>query len=918
MPHEIIGREIELAAVNHMLDRAREELSILLFQGEAGIGKTTLWEAARSAARERGFEVLSSRPAQPESGLPLCGFGDLFSGVSPEVLKELPDPQRRALDVALLQAQPTCVPADQRAVSVATASLITALADRGPVLIAIDDVQWLDDSSAAMLAFAIRRVAEDPVGIVLSLRGSSEAQGRLGAETAVAPERFVRLTVGPLPLAAMHRLFVARLGQSFSRPVLVRIEQASVGNPFYALEIARELITGGVPSSGEPLPIPEDHRDLALLRLRRLPQATRDALLVVAALGRPSTADLDAEALEAAAGAGILRADPDGRVSFVHPLFASALYSSVPMAQRRRVHRELAARADTLEERARHEALAADGPDERTAQLLDEAAAAAGARGATPLAIELKELARRLTPPQDRAAVVRRDLELADRRYFAGDAEGARRELEGSLASLPRGSDRAQVLLELGSVIWTQGEVAGLKLLDQALDEADTPALRARIHSRASALAEDCDVALEHAQAALALVHAGEDPLVYSFALHNMAMWKLYAGAGADHEAIRRGVELQQEAASWEVSTVPAYWARCFDDFDSARTLFEDLLRVFREQGDEASSCGVMAQVALIDAMTGHMAGALALASEALDLAEQTGQETYVHVALHAKGQVCVRTGDLEGAREAGEAILDGLRDKPDLTLEIMARAVLGAAALAGDDPAEAARQLSRVDEIEVSLHEREPAATRHHADHAEAIIALGDLDRAEELVERMERRAEAVPRPWICAVSARSRGLLCSARGDLDGALAGFKRALKAQESLEMPLELGRTLLALGRLHRRRKEKRLADERLREAMAIFEEVGSPIWAERTRTELGRVGLRPRAPLDLTGTERRVAELAAEGKTNREVADAAFLSPKTVGNVLGRVYRKLGITSRAELGAVMAGRGAGRSAPGDP
>jgi DNA-binding CsgD family transcriptional regulator len=532
------------------------------------------------------------------------------------------------------------------------------------------------------------------------------------------------------------------------------------------------------------------------------------------------------------------------------------------------------------------------------------------ARGATPLAIELKELARRLTPPDDRTAIVRRDLELADRRYFAGDAEGARRELERSLASLPRGGDRAQVLLELGSVIWTQGDSGGLGLLDQALDEADTASLQARIHSRASALAEDCDLGLEHAQAALALVDAEEDPLLYSFSLHNMAMWKLYAGGGADHEAIQRGVELQQEAASWEVSTVPAYWARCFDEFETARTLFEDLLRVFREQGDEASSSGVIAQIALIDAMTGQMERARALASEALDLAEQTGQETYVRVALHATGQICVRSGDLEEARAAGEAILAGVRDPPDLALEVMARAVLGAVALVADDPAEAARQLSRADEIEVSLHEREPAATRHHADHAEATISMGDLDRAEGLVQRMERRAEAVPRPWILAVSARSRGLLRSARGDLDGALHDYRRALDAHESLDMPLERGRTLLALGCLHRRRKEKRLADERLREAMAIFEEVGAPLWAGRARTELGRVGLRPRAPLDLTDTERLVAELAATGKTTREVADVAFLSPKTVGNVLGRVYRKLGISSRAELGALMANRAA--------
>jgi predicted ATPase len=360
MRHAVIGRESELAAVDRMLDCAREELSILLFQGEAGIGKTTLWEAARTAAVERGFEVLSARPAPPESGLALGGFGDLFSGAPSGVLKALPDPQRRALEVALIQAAPAGVPPDQRAISVATVSLIRALADAaGPLLLAIDDVQWLDEGSAAILAFAIRRLVENPVGIVLSLRGTSETPGPLGVHTAAAPERFACVTVGPLPLAALHKLFVAQLGQSFSRPVLVRIEQTSAGNPFFALEIARELMTNGIPTSGEPLPVPENQRDLALLRLRRLPRATREAMLVVAALARPSTADVDVEALAPAESAGIVRVGPGGRVSFVHPLFGSALYSSVPAVQRRRLHRGLAGRVDTLEERARHEALAA-------------------------------------------------------------------------------------------------------------------------------------------------------------------------------------------------------------------------------------------------------------------------------------------------------------------------------------------------------------------------------------------------------------------------------------------------------------------------------------------------------------------------------------------------------------------------------
>ena len=151
----------------------------------------------------------------------------------------------------------------------------------------------------------------------------------------------------------------------------------------------------------------------------------------------------------------------------------------------------------------------------------------------------------------------------------------------------------------------------------------------------------------------------------------------------------------------------------------------------------------------------------------------------------------------------------------------------------------------------------------------------------------------------------ARGRGLVQAARGDSDGALDSLDRALVAHERLPMPFERARTLLALGQVHRRRKEKRLADERLREALEIFEALGAPLWADRATAELARVGLRPRASQDLTETERRVAELAATGLTSRQIAEQAFLAPKTVGNVLGRVYEKLGIHSRAELGALM-------------
>jgi AAA ATPase domain len=665
----IVGRDEELHRIVDWLDEGvfpstddRSKRPLVL-AGEPGIGKTTLWMAGVDEARARGTRCLTARPSLSEAALSHVGLFDLVEPLASAFLPSLPPPQRRPLERALLRAEPGDTELDPRAVALSLTALLRAASREEPILIAVDDAQWLDAASARALAFAMRRPAER-VSFLLALRTGDRAASRRQdgfaiMEQEMGPAGMDRILVGPLNLAATHHVLRDGLGATFGRPTLVRIHLASGGNPFYALEIAREVLARGTDDPAEPLPVPANHRDLALLRVRRLPRATRDALLAVAALARPSIADVDVGALGPAERAGIVRVEPDGRVAFAHPLFGSALYGAANTGVRRQLHRMLASKVDSLGERARHLALGADGPDEATARLLDEAAGSAAPRGAPDLAVELAELARRLTPPGDPEAEVRRDLALADRRYFAGDAHGARRELERSFASLPPGDPRAEVLLELGSVVWTQGGIAGLEMFDRALREAESPKLLARIHSRASAFAEDCDVAYHHAEAALTMLDEDEEPFLYGFALHNMALWKFYAGFGADHDAVRRGMDLQRDMASWEMSTVPAFWVRNLDDFATARTRFEDLLRAFREHGDEASTCGITAQLAIVEAMTGHIDRARTLAAEAVDLAEQTGQEGYLNSALNATGQVCVWAGDVPGARAAGRAIVE-------------------------------------------------------------------------------------------------------------------------------------------------------------------------------------------------------------------------------------------------------------------
>ena len=289
----LIGRGAELRAVTRLLDGAVVGRTGLVLGGEPGIGKTAILEAAIERARGRGYRVLSARPAAAESSLPLSGFGDLFLASAAELLARLPDPQRPAVEAALLLGDPVQRPADQRTLAVATTTMLSLLSDREPVLIAVDDAQWLDAGSIALLSYALRRLADRRIGLVAAVRRSS-ADGRvLGVDTWLEPDRLEVIQVGPLTVAALHRLVSDRTGTSFSRLAIVRIHAESGGNPFYALEIARALTRAGervTPTS--PLPIPDTLAELTSDRIRALPARTRGALLVAALALEPPSLDV--------------------------------------------------------------------------------------------------------------------------------------------------------------------------------------------------------------------------------------------------------------------------------------------------------------------------------------------------------------------------------------------------------------------------------------------------------------------------------------------------------------------------------------------------------------------------------------------------------------------------------------------------
>jgi len=354
---EIVGRHEELVSLNAFLDRAAGGVSALVLEGDAGIGKSTLWLAGVEGARDRSFRVLSSRPAEAESGLAHAGLGDLLEDVLEQVLPELPAPRRRVLEIALLVEEAGEDPADPRALGVAVRTALQLLAENEPVVLAIDDVQWLDVSSAVALSFSLRRL-DGNVRLLLSRR-LEEGVPATGLERAVDGDRLQRLRVGPLSLGAMHVLLQRRLDTTFARPTLLRLHEASGGNPFYALELAGALKRrGSTLAPGDQLPIPTSLEELVQERLGGLSAPALEVARFVAALAYPTVRGVDAAVgassepgLTDALESGVLELDGE-RLRFTHPLLASAVSSRSPPTRRRSLHARLAEVVPTEEERA--------------------------------------------------------------------------------------------------------------------------------------------------------------------------------------------------------------------------------------------------------------------------------------------------------------------------------------------------------------------------------------------------------------------------------------------------------------------------------------------------------------------------------------------------------------------------------------
>jgi len=891
----------------------------MVLEGEAGVGKTALWRRALDVAGERGWRILSSAPAGSEARLAFAALGDLLDLVIDDALPALPKPQRRVLEVALLRGDGDSGQGqiDERTIGVATLSALRLISARAPLLLAIDDLQWVDASSAAALRFALRRLRDETVLVLATRRLEAGRSAPLELERMLGDERVRRLNIRPLSLGGVHELLVARLGFDASRPTLVRLQELAGGNPLYSLEIGRELIArGGEPAPDEALPVPGSVSGLVQTRLARLSPAARTVLLAAAALARPTRAILSqleehADAgLDEALAAGLIVPSSSERVRFAHPLFASVHYEQTPLAERRRMHARLSALVEDLEQKARHLALATPGVDERIASQLDLAAVSAAARGGPRAAAELCDLAARLSPTSAQRA--QRVLVSAEYHHHAGSLELATDRAREALDIAAEPSVRARAIAVLGTVAGDkEGIGAATVLYRRALREPGASReLRADLHQKLAwlrLLGADANGAERHARAMLRLAD-GIDPVAEAAAAATLSLVlaararpipisfpsqvRGIAGAGERPWA-------WSETGAAALEGVALLWA---GELEQAQFPVEGMLRDAVESGDPWGEMHALAYLSAVETNAGRPTRGRELALRYLELAAAADQDAQRAGALWPLAAAASWLGRTDEARDAARQGLE-LAERTGHCLYVIGNlTAVGALELSLDNPAAAAGTLARAWELMSSGGVESPGRFPVLPDLVEALLATGELDQAAAVRREHRRIAHGLDRPWIRALASRCEAIVSDARGEEAAAVAAFERALREHGLQDRPLDRARTLLAYGTLLRRLRRKSRARELLESALELFDAAGATQWAERSRVELGRIGGRRAAsPGALSATEAEIAKLVAAGRTNREVAAALHLSARTVEWNLSKLYRKLGVRSRTEL-----------------
>jgi len=915
---ELVGREDARVRIAGLLAAARAGRSgVLVLTGEAGIGKSAL--CAWAVGQADGMRVVAVRGIESEADLPFAGLAELCADHLDDVA-DLPGPQAAALEAAL--ARRPAGRGDRFAIGAGLLGLLAHMAEDRPLLLVVDDLQWVDPTSADALVFAARRLRSEGVAVLLA--------GRHGFAVDLAETATARLEVGPLAAPdARHLLFSAYPDVQPAAADL--IVDAAAGSPLALLEIPRSLEPAQLAARAPldtPLPLGPTLERALIRRVAGLPGATLAGLLVAAAndterlqpvvdaMARlPSCGGVPA--LEPAERAGVIALAGD-RLSFAHPLLRSAVYHHSPEPARRAAHRALA-EVTTGEARAWHLARACVGEDEALAAWLDAIGMQARLRGAPAAAAAALERAARLTPPGPTRA--RRLVEAASDAFVAGREAAALDMLDEAARHAEGAAGLADVERVRGRILVLHGEArAAFRLLvDAAGPVRDEDPERA-----AALLAEACLDCLASADIAGAVATARDavrlaeraGPVVQAFAASMLGGSLTLRGDAAEATALidRITPVLLEADPLTDAGTLLAHSAQAciwLERYELASRLLERLICGARDAGAPAALPWPLVARAVLNLRLGRWELAAADAEEALALGEQTAQFALSVYALDCRARVAAVRGEEERCRrdvERALVLVERHRVEPGCAF---LRSTLGVLELGLGRIRHALEHLETVRRTSERHGVREPRVLQWQADLAEARVRAGDLAGGRSAVDELTRAGQRSGGAWTRGAAARGRGLLAP----VDEAAACFDAALEHFEGLPAPFEAARTHLCRGERLRRAGRRADARRALQTAIDAFDVLGAAPWAARGRQELRATGATPRGRREgadrdaLTAHELQVARVVASGATNREAAAALFLSPKTVEFHLGHIYRKLGVRSRSELVARAAREG---------
>ena len=902
MSSVVIGREREIAEVGRLLDDAALGPSGLLLGGEAGIGKTTIWSAAVDEAGERGYLVLVARPSEAETELAFAGLTDLFAPVDEAIFRGLPHAQRAAVDEALRRRE-SALRVDPMAVALAVLGVLRAVSAPTPVLVAVDDAQWLDPPSVRALTYAIRRLDGAPTALVATVRDGHENE--LTQQAGRMPH-VRRIGVDGLGEREIARLVLERTARSPTPTQLKRIVELSGGNPYYALELAA--------SDDDDLAVPASLAVAIRSRLSELSDAARSTALNAAILGRfeeTMNERITKPGLDELRAAGVV--DLHSQVlRFAHPLLASTLLEMHTGEERRAVHTALASVLGDPDERALHLARGTDDVSERVASELERAADRLDARGAPDTAALLAERAAALTPPADTGATARRLVKAADLYQAAGEGtEYVRPLLETLAETLPPGAERARALVRIGWLGAQSDTISTAAVVDyeeRAIAEADgardVEAAAHAVLARMVGIGGDYRIALQHAERAVEAGAAPPSNLMFPSPSGELGIARFFTGKGLQEDLFAVGIAAEATAAHvgepYQSSKLQLGLALLYSgQLARARNVLFELLEVSLELERIRSAAGCYLHLVELEVRAGDLAQAEAYAAEFVHRDRQLRGE--LAKEWYPSGLVAAHLGRVDDARRILRAGIEYSREIGATIWLAHHMQALGQLELGMGDHGAAHDALAPVPSVLHAAGLEEWQVHPFHPDLIETHVELGRIDEAAGLTDELEGYGRRLDRPWGLATAARSAALVAAARGEHDEALAAVERALEHHLRLEWPFERARTLLVHGRMLRRLGRRRDAGEALGKAKAGFASLRNAVWHARAEAEEARLGGRRRSDGGLTPTERRVAELAGQGLRNAEIAAQLYVTPKTVEATLSRVYRKLGVRSRTEL-----------------